>query len=75
LGADKSLKVVKAAREVGCKKIVVTHPFFVALFFSVEQVKEAVSLGVMIESSAWQRHEPPVQTNSTGILHRNDTSA
>lgn len=49
LGAEEGLKLIKAAREVGCKKVVLTHPFFAPPSCTIEQVKRAVELGAFCE--------------------------
>jgi hypothetical protein len=43
------LPVVKAAQEVGVKRIVVTHPEFPTTLLSIEQQKELARLGVYFE--------------------------
>lgn len=49
LGSGEALKLIKAAREVGCRKVVLTHPFFAPPSCTVAQVKEAVELGAFVE--------------------------
>lgn len=49
LGADEALKLIRAARETGCRKVVLTHPFFGPPKCTVAQVKEAVELGAFVE--------------------------
>lgn len=51
LSPDESLLLIAAAREVGLKKIVVTHPFFTPPAFNIDQLKKAVELGAFIEFS------------------------
>ena len=43
------MKLIRAAREVGCRKVVLTHPFFAPPSCTVEQIKEAVELGAFCE--------------------------
>ena len=49
LGSEEGLKLIRAAREVGCRKVVLTHPFFAPPSCTVEQIKEAVELGAFCE--------------------------
>lgn len=49
LSAKEALLLIRAARETGCRKVVLTHPFFAPPSCSVEQVKEAVELGAYVE--------------------------
>lgn len=58
LGSHEALKLIKAAREVGCRKVVLTHPFFDPPLCSVEQVKEAVKLGAYVEFCAGNAMNP-----------------
>lgn len=52
LSAEEGLLLIKAAKEVGCKKVLVTHPFFIVPEYTFEQVKQAVELGAVIEFCA-----------------------
>lgn len=49
LSSEEALKLIRAAREAGCKKVVLTHPFFAPPSCSVLQVKEAIELGAIVE--------------------------
>lgn len=49
LGSEEGLKLIRAAREVGCRKVVLTHPFFAPPSCTIEQIKEAVELGAFCE--------------------------
>ncbi|MCD7908467.1 MAG: DUF6282 family protein [Clostridium sp.] len=49
LGAEEGLKLIRAAREVGCCKVVLTHPFFAPPSCTIDQIKEAVELGAFCE--------------------------
>ena len=49
LGSEEGLKLIRAAREVGCRKVVLTHPFFAPPSCTVRQIKEAVELGAFCE--------------------------
>ena len=49
LGAEEGLKLIRAAREVGVKKVVLTHPFFAPPSCTIAQIKEAVELGAFCE--------------------------
>ena len=49
LGSEEGLKLIRAAREVGCRKVVLTHPFFAPPSCTVGQIKEAVELGAFCE--------------------------
>jgi hypothetical protein len=49
LSPEESLLLIEAAREVGLKRIVVTHPFFTPPAFTMEQLKKAVELGAYVE--------------------------
>ena len=49
LGPEEGLKLIRAAREVGCRKVVLTHPFFAPPSCTIEQIKEAVELGAFCE--------------------------
>jgi hypothetical protein len=51
LSPDESLELIKVAKDVGLKKIVVTHPFFTPPAFTMEQLKEAVENGAFVEFS------------------------
>lgn len=58
LSAEEALKVIRAAREVGCRKVVLTHPFFGPPSCTVAQVKEAVDLGAYVEFCAGNALSP-----------------
>jgi len=58
LSAEEGLKVIAAAREIGCKKVVLTHPFFDPPLCTIEQVKKAVSLGAYVEFCAGNALSP-----------------
>lgn len=49
LGAEEGLKLIRAAREAGCRKVVLTHPFFTPPCCTIAQIKEAVDLGAFCE--------------------------
>lgn len=49
LAPREGLKLIRAAREVGCRKVVLTHPFFAPPSCTIEQIKEAVELGAFCE--------------------------
>jgi hypothetical protein len=49
LSQEEIFKLVKTAREIGVKKILITHPFFKVPAFSISQVKELVALGATAE--------------------------
>ena len=49
LGSEEGVPLIRAAREVGCRKVVLTHPFFAPPSCTVEQIKEAVELGAFCE--------------------------
>ena len=52
LSAHEALMVIEAAREVGCEKVLLTHPFFAPPSCTVEQVKKAVDMGAYVEFCA-----------------------
>lgn len=58
LGSDEALKLIRAAREAGCQKVVLTHPFFTPPSCTVAQVKEAVELGAYVEFCAGNALSP-----------------
>ena len=58
LGAEEALKLIRAAREAGCQKVVLTHPFFAPPSCTVAQVKEAVELGAYVEFCAGNALSP-----------------
>ncbi len=49
LSQDEIYRLIKTAKEIGVKKILITHPFFKVPAFSVSQVKELVKLGATAE--------------------------
>ncbi len=49
LGEEEALAVVKAAKQQGVSKIILTHPWGVVPGISVEGQKQAVELGAMLE--------------------------
>lgn len=49
LGSEEGLKLIRAAREVGCRKVVLTHPFFAPPSCTIAQIREAVELGAFCE--------------------------
>lgn len=49
LSPDEIYKLVKAAKELGVKKILITHPFFKVPALSVSQLKELVAMGAKAE--------------------------
>ena len=51
LSPEESIALIKTAREVGLKKIVVTHPFFTPPAFTMAQLSEAIELGAFVEFS------------------------
>lgn len=52
LSPKEGLALLKAAKEVGCRRVVVTHPFFYVPDMTVEEVKQAVDLGGIVEFCA-----------------------
>ncbi len=52
LSIEEALLLIEAAREVGCRKVVLTHPFFAPPECTVAQVKRAVELGAFVEFCA-----------------------
>ncbi|HZZ85148.1 MAG TPA: DUF6282 family protein [Anaeromyxobacteraceae bacterium] len=52
LSAAESLAVVRAAREVGCERISVTHAMMEVPGFTLEQLREAAGLGAKLELAA-----------------------
>ena len=46
------LSAMEAAREIGVKKVLITHPFFMVPEYSLEQLKTAVSYGGTVEFCA-----------------------
>lgn len=58
LSAEEGLKVIAAARDIGCQKVVLTHPFFAPPSCTVEQVKQAVDMGAFIEFCAGNALSP-----------------
>ncbi len=52
LSADEALLLIKAARDVGCRKVLLIHPFFAPPSCTVQQVKQAVDLGAYVEFCA-----------------------
>ena len=51
LSPGESLKLARAAREVGLERLVVTHPFFTPPAFSIEELKQVCELGAFVEFS------------------------
>jgi hypothetical protein len=49
LSHEEIFALVKAARDAGVKKVLITHPFFKVPMLSVEQLKELVELGATPE--------------------------
>lgn len=49
LSSEEALALIRAARETGCEKVVLTHPFFAPPSCRIEQIKEAVELGAFVE--------------------------
>lgn len=58
LGAEEALLLIKAARDAGCQKVLLTHPFFAPPSCSVQQVKQAVELGAYVEFCAGNALSP-----------------
>ena len=58
LSAYESLALIEAAREVGCQRVVLTHPFFAPPACSIRQVQEAVELGAFVEFAAGNAMSP-----------------
>ncbi|AEE92388.1 conserved protein of unknown function [Tepidanaerobacter acetatoxydans Re1] len=58
LSAKEALMVIAAAREIGCQKVVLTHPFFAPPSCTVEQVKKAVDMGAYVEFCAGNALSP-----------------
>ncbi|WHH61196.1 DUF6282 family protein [Petroclostridium sp. X23] len=58
LSAEEALKVIAAAREIGCQKVVLTHPFFGPPSCTVEQIKKAVDMGAYVEFCAGNALSP-----------------
>lgn len=58
LGADEALTLIRAARDAGCEKVLLTHPFFAPPSCTVRQVKEAVELGAFVEFCAGNALSP-----------------
>jgi hypothetical protein len=58
LGIDEGLKLIAAAREAGCRKVVLTHPFFAPPSCSIEQIKQAVDMGAFVEFCAGNALSP-----------------
>lgn len=52
LSAEESLKLIRAARDAGCEKVMLTHPFFAPPSCSVSQVRQAVDMGAYVEFCA-----------------------
>lgn len=52
LSVEEGFALISAARDIGCQRILVTHPFFIVPEYTVAQVKEAVDRGAMIELCA-----------------------
>jgi len=52
LSAEEGLKLIHAARDAGCEKVLLTHPFFAPPECSVAQIKEAVDAGAYVEFCA-----------------------
>lgn len=66
LFAQEALAVIEAAHEMGCKKIVMTHPFFAPPECTVDQAVRAVELGAMLEFCAGNALNPipkPIDIN------------
>ncbi len=52
LSAEEGIALCRAAREIGVKKVLITHPFFMVPEYSLEQLKTAVSYGGTVEFCA-----------------------
>jgi len=52
LSPDESLTVARAAREAGCDRVVITHSEFEVVNLSLDQMKQAASLGAKMEICA-----------------------
>ena len=58
LSAEEGLKLIRAAREAGCQKVVLTHPYFAPPSCNLEHIKEAVELGAYVEFCAGNALSP-----------------
>ena len=52
LSVRESLALISAAREIGCQRVVMTHPFYSPPSCSIKDIKKAVELGAFIEFCA-----------------------
>lgn len=58
LSADEGIKVIELAHEIGCKRVVLTHPFFSPPSCTIEHVRKAVELGAYVEFCAGNAMSP-----------------
>lgn len=52
LSAEEGIALCEAAHEIGVKKVLITHPFFMVPEYSLDQLKKAVSFGATAEFCA-----------------------
>ena len=52
LSTVEGLSVISTAREMGCKKVMLTHPFFKPPGADIEVIKKAIDMGAFIEFCA-----------------------
>lgn len=52
LSPEEILEIVRVGREMGCQKVVVTHPYFRPPNLTLEQCKQLVDMGAILEMTA-----------------------
>lgn len=52
LSPTEALKVIEAAKEIGCQKVVFTHPFFKPPGASIDTIKKVIEMGAFVELCA-----------------------
>lgn len=64
LSHEETFALVKRANEKGIKKIIITHADFPTTFYSIEEQKQLVSLGAIIEHTytTWKTDKVDVET-------------
>jgi hypothetical protein len=52
LSINEGLKVIAAAREIGCRKVILTHPYFHPPAATMDDIQKAIDLGAFVELCA-----------------------